>query len=217
MNRRITVLISVCVGLVWSLPALSQSRLAASLELDVSTFSLKSETAALSESLSGVLVGGAATLSWSAVSLGTQYLQGTADPDGSGEGRDVVEGSLMLGFQVVPWLALRIGPHARSYITDVGTQRWLYWELRVAAQTRLGSPVLLAYFEGWNGISSKLDVVESLDRAQGLEGGFRLEPRRTPVWARIGYRMDHSRLGGGLRRETAEYLIVGLGLAFGAR
>jgi hypothetical protein len=121
------------------------------------------------------------------------------------------------GSVALTWSRLSVDLHARSYITGVGTQRWLFWELRLAAQTRLGSPVLLAYFEGWNGVSSKLDVAESLDRAQGLEGGLRLEPRGTPFWARIGYRVDHTRLGGGVRRETAEYIMVGLGVALGAR
>jgi hypothetical protein len=158
--------------------------------LDVSAISLKSESPTIDEDLSGVVAGGSVALTWSRLSVDLLYLQGSADPEGD---------------------------HARSYITGVGTQRWLFWELRLAAQTRLGSPVLLAYFEGWNGVSSKLDVAESLDRAQGLEGGLRLEPQGTPFWARVGYRVDHSRLGGGVRRETAEYITVGLGVALGAR
>lgn len=199
------------------LGAQAQSDFGVSFGLQLAAATARSESPNVSEQLSGILIGGEVSVSWWRLLLDLRYLDGSADPEVSGVGRDVVEGEVMLGVRPVAWLALKVGPHARSYVMPEGTQRWLYWETRIAAQSRLGTPALRAYFEGWTGIASRLDVAEVLDRAQGLEGGLRLSPAGSRVWAKLAYRMDYSRLGGGVRHETMEYGMVGVGLALGAR
>ena len=100
-------------------------------------------------------------------------------------------------------------------ISDVGTQRWFFWEVRLRGEATLGIPVLKGYLEGWNVISNNLDVPEPWDRGQGIEGGLRLQSAGRPLWARLGYRMDHSRLGSGARTETMEQLVATVGFSLG--
>jgi hypothetical protein len=183
---------------------------------DLSAATVRSESGDDSEKVTGVLIGGVIAVEWWRLTLDMFYLEGTAEPQEAGEGRDVIEGELLAGVRVLPWLGVKVGPHIRSYVLPgEGTQRWVFWEVRLSAAARLGTPILTGYFEGWNALSSELDVAESLDRAQGLEGGLKFEPRGVPLWATLGYRMDHSRLAGGTRRETIEHVILGVGLAIG--
>jgi len=204
---------------LWLMPATAspQGKMSASAALELSAASAKSLVHDTSQTFSGVLFGGEASLALGKLSLDLLYLEGSASSDGNEADRDVVEGEVMLGFHALRWLSLKIGPHARSYVTAQGTQRWMFWELRLAADAALGTPTLKAYFEGWTSLSTNLDVAESLDRAQGLQGGIRLEPRGLPISFRLGYRMDHSRLADGVRLETIEHLMLAVGWRFGGR
>lgn len=197
--------------------AASQGKLSASAALELSAASARSRLHDTSEAFGGVLFGGEASLTLGKLSLEVLYLEGGASSDRNEADRDVVEGEAMLGFRALRWLSLKIGPHARSFVTAQGTQRWMFWELRLGADAALGTPVLKGYFEGWTSLATNLDVAESLDRARGLQGGIRLEPQRSPVSFRIGYRMDHSRLADGLRLETMEHLMLAVGWRFGGR
>jgi len=179
---------------------------------------VRSQASDVSETSSGVLLGGGASLELWRASLDLLYWQGGVTAGGTGAERDVVEGEAMLGFRILGWLSFKLGPHARTYITTEETHtRWLFWEMRVAADAALGTPLLSGYFEGWTSLSANLGVAEALDRAQGLQGGLRFEPRSTPIFVTIGYRMDHSRLASGTRLETIEHLLVALGWRFGGR
>ncbi len=194
---------------------LAQSPIGFTVGAAVSSVRVNSQSGVLVDHLSGVMAGGEGRLSLWKASLDLRYFEGSADSSGEGDGKDIVEGEAMLGFSPLHWLTVKLGPHIRSMISDVGTQRWFFWEIRLRGEATLGIPVLKGYLEGWNVISNNLDVPEPMDRGQGLEGGLKLESAGRPLWARVGYRMDHSRMGSGARTETMEQLVATVGLSFG--
>src|SRR3989449_7543702 len=79
---------------------------------------------------------GQGALAMGRVELSFSYLQGTLNPDGgSAGGRDLVEGTVLLGVPALHLLTLEGGPHARAYTLAGSTQRWLFWELRARGAT----------------------------------------------------------------------------------
>jgi hypothetical protein len=161
--------------------------------------------------LTGPLFGGHGTLSLGRLLLDVAYLQGKVNPDrGNASSRDFVEGRALLGFRPLPWLALKAGPHARTYgfTSGSGTQRWLFWELRARAEGMFIGSTVRGYAELWRAVSA--DVPESFDYAQGGEAGMIVRLARLPLEARIAYRIEHAALGGGSRLETVEGVVAGV-------
>src|SRR2546430_290061 len=79
---------------------------------------------------------GQGALAMGRVELSVSYLQGTLNPDGgSAAGRDLVEGTVLLGVRALDWLTLEGGPHARAYTLAGSTQAWPFWGLRGRAPT----------------------------------------------------------------------------------
>jgi len=164
---------------------------------------------------SGAAFGAGGTLSLGRFQLGLSYLQGRLDPDtGSAHARDLIEGTVLVGFRPVEWLTLSVGPHARAYAASGQTQRWLFWELRVrAAKPFIGSTVQ-GYAELWRAVAADANVPEPFDHAQGGEAGMIVRLARAPFEGRLGYRIDHAVLGGGSRLETVDGVVIGVGLAW---
>ncbi len=96
---------------------------------------------------------GRGALALGRVKLTASYLQGTLNADGPfGASRPLVEGTLMLGVRALDWLTLETGPHARAYSLTVGTERWLFWELRARAATAFVGSAVRGYAELWRGL-----------------------------------------------------------------
>jgi hypothetical protein len=149
-------------------------------------------------------------------SLEVSYLQGKLDPAAApvaGTSRDLIEGSVLLGLHPNRWLTLAVGPHARAYVLGSGTERWLFWELRARAATPFVGSAVLGYVELWRALSANANVPEPFDHAQGGEAGMILRLARSPLEARLGYRVDHAVLGGGSRLETVDGLVIGVGVS----
>lgn len=160
---------------------------------------------------SGLTIGGAAEVSLGWLRLDLRYLEGGLGSEDDIADQDIVEGELLLGLAPLSWLKLKLGPHIRSYVTPQGTQRWVFWEGRVATSMPLGSPNLMAHLELWHVLSASVDAVEPFDSGNGLEGGIRLCLSRLPFSFRLAYRIDHSSLGSGVKTDTVEQLVFGLG------
>jgi hypothetical protein len=82
MNLRLLVPGTLLCCLLLPLPVSAQGSFTASLGLDVSAISVKSESPTIDENLSGVVAGGSVALTWSRLSVDLLYLQGSADPEG---------------------------------------------------------------------------------------------------------------------------------------
>jgi hypothetical protein len=181
------------------------------------TARVKSAVPAGAEEWSGTAFLGQGALTLGRLSLNVSYLQGTLDPTGVGAattGRDLVEGTVLLGIRPASWLTLQGGPHARAYTLTGGTQRWLFWEVGARVATAFVGSAVQGYAELWRAVSADANVPEPFDHAQGGEAGMILRLARAPLQARVGYRIDHAELGGGTRRETVDGVVVGVGLAW---
>jgi hypothetical protein len=195
--------------------ATAQHRLGVQVGLGPVSTQVSSKDVAETDKLSGVTFGGRAGLRYWKLLLDVRYLEGTVESSSSERKEDVVEGELLVGMAPLSWLALKIGPHVRSIVTDLGTQRWWFWEGRVRGQADLGTPLLRSYLEAWYVFSANVDLVEGYDGGNGIEGGIRGRLTRFPLWAELAYRIDHSRLAGGDRTQTVEELVLMIGVTFG--
>lgn len=183
----------------------------------VVTARVRSAVPGATDQFSGAVFLGEGSLSLGRFSLGVSYLQGTLDPSGvpgAATSRDLVEGTVLLGVRPAAWLTLEAGPHARAYNLTGGTQRWLFWELRARAATAFVGTAVRGYAELWTAVSADANVPEPFDHAQGGEVGMILRLARSPLEARLGYRIDHAVLGGGTRVETVDGVVAGVGLSW---
>ncbi len=168
------------------------------------------------EALTGPYLGFDAHVQRGRVGVHLGYGQGSLDPDTAGpQTRDYVDGFLLLTGSPVTGLDLGVGPYARAYGTDAGTQRWLYWTLRARYQAEIVIPVVEGFAEVWTSFAGSVNVSESFDRARGGTVGVLWTVTRfrgSPVKLRLSYAIDEGRLGNGARRETVELTTLAIGL-----
>jgi hypothetical protein len=169
------------------------------------------------EASSGTLIGVEARAGISRFTVDVSYLQGTLNPESGTVGqRDYVEGSLLLSVLTFPGISLRVGPHARAYLSEAGTQRWLFWTGRVRGDyTLIRSPAIAAFAEGWLAWTAEVNVSETFDNARGGVIGMSIGAPGTAFYGRLSYSIEQARMGGGTRRDTVEGITVVVG--FGRR
>jgi hypothetical protein len=178
---------------------------------------------------------GPSTQKWSGAAFGFQsqflflnritidlgYWQGKLNGVQTGD-RDVVEGFAQIGARPLDWLSLRVGPHAWTYVSDAGTQRWFLWEGRARVQGQV-LPAVQSYLEVWNVFSANVNVPQAFQTGMGGEGGLSLRirdvpfiPERLPVRIRLAYGIERVRMNGtlaqGSRAEVLDRLTLGLGV-----
>jgi hypothetical protein len=181
---------------------------------------LNSISGPTTQKLSGTAFGLQGQLIYSGlVTLDWGYWQGQIDPTGgTAASRDVVEGYAMLGGRPFGWLSLRAGPHAWTYISNAGTQRWFLWEARARAQGEV-LPDVQSYIELSRVLSANVNVPQDFQSGMGGEGGLillvrdaPLIPERFPVRIRLAYGIERVRMGGGGRTEVMDRLSLSLGI-----
>jgi len=153
------------------------------------------------------------------LTLDLGYWQGQLDPASENAAtRDVAEGYALLGVRPLRWLSLRVGPHAWTYISNAGTQRWFLWEGRVQAQGAILNDIH-SYLELWDVLHASVNVPQSFTSGLGGEGGLIMRIRDVPgisdaypVRLRLGYGIERVRLGKGVRTETMDHLALSVSL-----
>lgn len=169
------------------------------------------------EALSGPVVGFDVRASLGRWGLRVSYGQGALDPDTLGpDPRDYVDGSVDVSFRPIPALELGVGPYARAYTSDRGTQRWLFWQLRARYEAGIITPDVRGYAEVWGGFAGAVNAAEQYDGSRGGAAGLQWRVARwrgAPVTLTLGYLIDEATAGSGARRETVErtWLAVGVG------
>lgn len=162
--------------------------------------------------LTGTAFGGEGSVALWRVALELGYWQGNLAADrGLSPQREVIEGKALLAVRAARWLILKGGAHARSFVTTAGTERWLFWEARLRAERQIVNPTVRGHLELWRALATEVNSAQAFDRGQGGEAGMTLRLQRSPVWFRLGYRIEDARLGGGTRQETIEALTVSVG------
>lgn len=213
MSRLTPSLLTVLVG--WHAALLPHPLAAQSVKATLGAMRLDRRVQAPIEAhTGGGAVGIGAALRVGRLSLDARYLQGSlrnaANPPG--EVTDVVEGGARLGFAPMSWLALRLGPRVRSFVTDQGSEHWVFWEGGVRVRARLGSPALESYLEVWRTFAATVNLPAAVDNGRGFEAGLLATIPGTPLGGRLAYRLDHATLASGARVETVEMLVLALGV-----
>jgi len=162
------------------------------------------------ELVSGTAFTGQALLALQHWRLRLEYGQGNLDADtGTAAPRGLAEGRAQLGLDVAPWLTLWAGPRARSYKQSGTWQRWWFWEIATEARGTLFADRAYAFGGLAFAPAGTVDALPAFSRATGVSAGLAVRlPGGTP-WARLGYRVDQTRLAGG-RRETVEAISLGV-------
>lgn len=204
--------LALSVGLL-APTALAGQALTGSVALGGGWVRTDSQTGTTQDLLSGVVVGGEGRLRLGRATLDLAYREGTVATTDESDTRDYADGLLLLMIEALPGVRLGAGPHARAYITNTGTQRWLFWTLRVRGEGTLIGQNISGYAEAWRSMSARVNVSEPLDRATGGEVGMTVKFAPSRFWARLSYGIERAWLGNGTRKETVESLgvIVGFG------
>jgi hypothetical protein len=184
---------------------------------------VNSTTGPSSQRLSGAVFGFQGHFVYSGlVTLNLGYWQGQLTP-ASGQSaqiapRDVVEGYAQVGARPLSWLSVRVGPHAWTYNSNAGRQRWFLMEGRVRAQGEI-VPEVQSYFELWKVFSANVNVPQGFQSGAGGEGGigWRLRdvpviPERFPVRIRAAYGIERVRMNGAARTEVMDRLSLSIGI-----
>lgn len=176
------------------------------------------------QKLSGAVFGGQGQLVFARwITLDLAYLQGVLTPSaGQAASRDVVEGYAQIGARPLSWVSLRFGPHAWTYVSNAGTQRWFLMEGRARVQGEI-LPEIQSYLELWRVFSANVNVPQPFQTGMGGEGGLSLRirdvpiiPERFPVRIRLGYGIMRVRMEGGnpvtVRKEIVDRLSLSIGI-----
>lgn len=169
-------------------------------------------TGILSE-LTGTAFGSTGGVALGRVALELGYWQGRVAPRPAGPpARDLIEAMALLGVRPAGWLVVRAGVQVRSYVTPAGTERWVFWQVRVRTEQVIVAPAIRVHGELWRAVSAQVNAPQPFDRGQGGEVGLSVRPPRLPLWARLSYGIDDAKLGGGARRETVDQLSLTVGI-----
>ena len=166
----------------------------------------------VSSDVSGVAWGASGCVGLGRVALALGYWQGRVDADPGGtQQQDVIDGYALLVLRAQPWLGVKVGAEARSYVTPAGTERWVFWQARLRAERTIVDPSVRGHVEVWRALSTEENAQGTVDRAQGGEVGLTLRRALGPLWVRMAYGIDDLRLIGTARRQTLEVLAFSVG------
>jgi hypothetical protein len=142
------------------------------------------------------------------------YSEGSLkDRQGTLASRDFVEGNALLGIRPVRWLALKGGPHARGFLQNGITERWLFWEGRIRADGFVAGPAVRGYIEISSAFTGTTrNAAGSFGSSRGGEAGVIVRIPRRPVWLQLGYGAERSRLATSTPLDAVERFIVGIGI-----
>jgi hypothetical protein len=211
--RSAGALVAVVLGCFAAGPAYAQYRFTGDIAVTASRASVERETAAGVENLSGTAFGAEAAVGYWLAELRGRYVQGSLSAEGGSDAGDLVEGELLLGVRPIEAFQLRVGPHARSYVTPTGTTRWVQWEVH----GRFEAPLLLdgslrSYLEGWYALSGDVNAPTPFQVGRGLEGGVGIVVPRTRIRVHLAYRVDRGALETDARTETVEQIQLRVGI-----
>jgi hypothetical protein len=144
------------------------------------------------------------------VTLAASLLEGQLQSVSTSSPRDLVEARVAIAGRPLPWLELAAGPVVRAYVADSVTERWVFWQARARVDAPIVATRLTSYVELWRALSSQLNLATPAGRVQGGEAGVMYQLPGSPVWMRLGYRIDDAALGA-VGSETLEAITFAVG------
>jgi len=122
--------------------------------------------------------------------------------------RDRVEGEVILRVRPLSMLWIGVGPYARSYVFEIGTERWLTWEARVGFDSPLGSDFLRAHLHVAYAFGGSADPGGSLQGARRVVGGLGFRLPRMPIEIGVAYRLEQADIENELATDIVEQLTL---------
>jgi hypothetical protein len=165
-------------------------------------------------SRTGLLREGSLGLGVSVLGLDVLYRQGTLSADGGADQHELVDGQVLFGLRLGPWLTLEAGPHLRAYVTPAGTERWVLWEGQARVAARVLRPGGWVYLRVGRVLTADIPGM-SFDHGQGAAAGLELRLGSTPLWGHVGYWVHRASASGALRVETVQGMSLGVALRRG--
>jgi hypothetical protein len=144
--------------------------------------------------------------------LTVRYLQGSLESSIDQTQSDLVQGAVGLQVRPIDFLTVGIGPQARSYISEGGTERWLTWEGRLGVDTWLLRPALRSGLVLSYAMGGSVNTGSAFSRGGSIEGRLEARIPRTPLWAAVGYRVEHGSLGGTTGTDTLEEFLLSVAI-----
>ncbi len=181
-----------------------------SARLVVGPSTVNREILATVNQLSGTLFGLEAGVRLSRLELTARYLQGQLESSDGQIESDLVRGGLWLQVRPVDFLGVGIGPQARSYVSDAGTERWLTWVGRLSVDTWLLRPTLRSSFLLSYALGGDVNTGSDFSQGRSLEGWLEARIPRTPLTVAVGYRVEYGSLGGDTGADTLEDFLFGV-------
>src|SRR5688572_29682569 len=113
-------------------------------------------TTTTSRILSGPVLGAQGRIAFNKVEIEGRYGEGSLSPtEGTtGLAEDMVEGSAMVWYKPLPWVAVGGGPQMRAFISASGTSHWTRFDIRARANQDLIPGLAIAYLEGWVSVAA---------------------------------------------------------------
>ena len=131
-----------------------------------------------------------------------RYGQGHVTSDTAA--RDVVQGEALVGYQARPWLALWLGPRARTFVASgLSDRRWLFWSGALSARGGIFPGRVDGFGELWQGFSGSVNRPAASASGRGVEFGLEATLPKRPLRLRLSYLIEQGRLDDG-RRDTVE-------------
>jgi hypothetical protein len=170
-------------------------------------------TASPAGALQGMAIGGMGHASVWRLELDARYGEGKLEQSGTGALRDLVEGEVMLGIRVVPWLSLRGGPQLRGFLVGGITERWLLWEARVRVDAFVAPRAIRGYLEVGGAVSGNTRNADGpFGNSRRGEAGMAIRFPRAPIWLSLSYAVERTRLASNTGLDALEHFTASLGI-----
>ncbi|MDH3289769.1 MAG: hypothetical protein OEO20_16415 [Gemmatimonadota bacterium] len=166
------------------------------------------EALATVDRLTGTAFGLDAGVRFWRLELTVRYLQGPLESSIDQTKSDLVQGTVALQVRPIDFLTVGIGPQARSYISEGGTERWLAWEGRLGVDTWLLRPALRSALVLSYALGGSVNTGSAFSKGGSIEGRLEARIPRTPLWAAVGYRVEHGSLGANTGTDTLEEFLL---------
>jgi hypothetical protein len=209
---RVAAALLACVAVL--LPdgrVIAQSRFGGQLRGVLSLAGVERDQTGLTAQLDGTLIGLDGTLRYGMLELSGRYLEGGIEREGGAAAQDLIDGELQVRVRPLRFLAIGLGPHARSYV-EAGTERWLVWEASAALSMWLVQDVLRSSLDLRLGLGGSVNSGAPFGAGRSVAGGLELRFPRTPIFVGVAYSVDRLSLADDARIDTVEQFVVRAGI-----
>ena len=164
------------------------------------------------ETLSGFLYGVEGRASWWRLHVRGEYRQGRLERDGSGGSSRVISARAGFGVRPVEWIAVTAGPRVTSVDLRGDDELIVRWVVEAHASGPIIAGIATAFASVGGPVAGTGMDWDDPWRSLGGEVGILVGGVESPVWGRLGYRVDREALVAG-PWQSAETVFVSVGVS----